>query len=360
MPPEDGHSGGRARRILCVGYDAGGLNLIAAMLRFWLRDNRIDASFASAASKVSALSREVPNLKSPAWAQILKDDVGTLGVPLAGLAQDPGVIDDIKTYDAVLVGTSFKCALDRQLIRIARRNDIPAYALCDMWYAYRERFCDSDGAALPTAIFALDARMAAEIGQVPDLSQVPVRVVGSPMYDDLLAHARSSRLGEAITFISEPAAELFPQSRVDEMAVAQMVLNAALARGMSHRLRFRPHPSESIARWETWLADRASDARLDRGPLDAMYGASGRGIGISSILLTQMAIRGIPVASVQPAGADPNYYCLPFADFGIGRLTNAAEVEAFLTAPPRPPKLSSNVLAHAGAMARITGEILGR
>src|SRR5687767_4643144 len=82
-------------------------------------------------------------------------------------------------------------------------------------------------------------------------------------------------------------------------------------------------------------------------------------VGISSMMLMELAIAGVPVASFHPEGADEAYYCLPEKEFQIARLRSARDVEAWIGAP-EPPRVSAEFIArHAPAIARITDLVLG-
>ena len=280
---------------------------------------------------------------------------------LAGATADLNEAHRVEAYHAVFVATSLSCPLERQLLRWARRNHVCSFAICDMWYAYRQRFGDADGPAVPDFIFAVDKRMADEILAEPALAAATVLTTGNPMYDELLdGQAISKKSGEEIIFVSEPVAAVFPESRIDESAIAAMVVRAATDCGAVERLKIRPHPLESAGKWLGWVSAQSQPLAVERCTLTELYRRTSRAIGVSSILLTQLALRGVPVASVQLPGSDPNYYCLPFEDFGIVRLTSDAEIRHFLSGDSSPPKLSATLLAHRGARGRITAEILGR
>ena len=84
-----------------------------------------------------------------------------------------------------------------------------------------------------------------------------------------------------------------------------------------------------------------------------------RAVGISSMLLSEMAACGVPSASLQWPGTDPAYYCLPFEDFGIARLHSVEALERWLAAAPGAgaPGIRSSV--HASSIERITAWLIG-
>ncbi len=360
MPPDSSKGAGQGPyHILCVAYDNGGMNLLAAMLRDWADDPDIVADFASAKDRVATLSATIPNLRIPPWADLLElsscidSDVGD------ALDQQKIVLD---RYSAIFTATSHQCGIERHFQNMGRRQGIPTFAICDMWSAYEERFSDDNRAILPDFIFAIDQRMADGISSALTLGENQIIVTGSPMYDEMLAsRGVAAPLGDNFVYVSEPASTTFPLAGIDEFVFADQVLLAATKLGLSHRLLFRPHPLEPTSAWLNWLdAQPGCQAKLDQRPLHNLYSDTGRAIGISSILLTQLALQGIPTASLQPQGVDKNYYCLPFEDFGIQTLGPGDSIERFLIDKLPPPKLSENIVAHLGARKRIKKEILRR
>jgi hypothetical protein len=76
---------------------------------------------------------------------------------------------------------------------------------------------------------------------------------------------------------------------------------------------------------------RHHDVHLDSMPLKDCMEDTAQAVGISSILLSELAMCGIPVASLQWPGSDPSYYCLPFKNFEIAILQSSPELASWLT-----------------------------
>ena len=109
-----------------------------------------------------------------------------------------------------------------------------------------------------------------------------------------------------------------------------MLVSTARASGVDLPIVIRPHPVDSQESWRRWIhARRALAVRLDDMPLEAAIPDTARAVGISSMLLTEMRLCGVTVASMQPRNADLSYYCLPFEALGIARIADATELGAW-------------------------------
>jgi hypothetical protein len=68
---------------------------------------------------------------------------------------------------------------------------------------------------------------------------------------------------------------------------------------------------------------------------------------------------GIPTASIKLIGADPDYYCLPFQEFGIRQVTSSEDLISWLLSDAKELNL---LLAkqHEGAIDLITASMLNQ
>ena len=218
------------------------------------------------------------------------------------------------------------------MLLAARQAGIPSAAFCDMWWAYADRFHDGETWTLPDRLRVIDETMRREAEQVVWPRPLPIDVIGSPLFGELARLRRQNPVeGRAIRFISEPASTKFPEMRVDEFELAEMLVSTARASAVDLPIVIRPHPAESQESWRRFVhAHRAFDVRLDDMPLEAAIPDTARAVGLSSMLLTEMRLRGIAVASLQPRGADLNYYCLPFEELDIARIITPAMLGEWL------------------------------
>ena len=347
-----------ARRVLLAAHDRGGVNLLMPLLRHWReRDRRIAASFIGAPMVAYELRHMLPSpVDIPATAGMRRDMDGFSRYDDAELS----AILASTPWDLVLTGTSVRSDLEQSLWRLARARSMPTAALCDMWTEYARRFRDGAASELPDRILVLDDRMAEEARDALGAS-VAIDVVGSPHFADLLAAARRGDAGrEHVRFISEPAAAIFPKAGVHEFQIAEMIIGVLERQGMASRLLLRPHPQDDAEAWRRFAAaHRTKGVRLDDEPSWSCHRSTAMAVGISSMMLIELAIAGVPVASFHPEGADDAYYCLPEKEFQIARLRSARDVEAWVRAP-EPPRVTQEFIAlHEPAVARITDVVLG-
>ena len=345
-------------RVLVAGHDFGGLNLLAPLLRVWQGDSRFAAAFVSTPAVRREMSARVPGLRFPGWAggvtEHLCANTDELDAYLE-LSLDP------HEWDVLLCATSRVSLLEKHLIRVARKRGLHAIAFCDMWWAYEERFRDGRQWSAPDTLWVLDERMRDEIAEIPWPDPPAVEVVGSPRFQEL-ADLRSGTVSSdgAIRFISEPASSKFPWSGVDEFELAEALVTTARAAGIKTRIVVRTHPEDPIEQWRRWAWRlRDQGVELDAMPLTPCIADTARAVGISSMLLPEMAVCGVPAASLQWPGTDPAYYCLPFEEFGITRVTSVEALERWLTASPADGATRVRASVHASAIERITARLVG-
>jgi hypothetical protein len=327
------------------------------MLQSWIASETVEPWFVSTPAQLRDMSEMIEGLPISDLAEDITErvaaDVAALDIVLERrLGND---------WDAVVCATSALCHLERRLLRTARILGIPSFAYCDMWWAYSDRFQSGSELCLPNHLWVIDERMRQEAtASLP--GNVQVRVVGSPFFEDIARRrAVGSRNGGStevpVRFISEPASTKFPTSGVNEFKLAELLLRSMRREGVNNPLVIRPHPLDPIEAWRRWIwRNRNQGVFLDTDPHDVCILNTYVAVGISSMLLTEMSICGIPCASLQLPGADPNYFCLPMEELGICRLRNDAEITTWLQAPPVPTEDLTH--AHEGAVNRVTADLL--
>jgi hypothetical protein len=337
-------------RILSAGHDHGGVNLLRALLSGWAHDRGIAAEFLCPPVLRRDIGQQFPELTfAPSAADLTEQmchrrselDRFLVAVLAAG------------RYDAVICGTSANALLERRLLLAARQAGIPSVAFCDMWWAYADRFHDGETWTLPDRLWVIDETMRREAAQVEWPRPLPIDVIGSPLFGELARLRRQNPAqGRAIRFISEPASIKFPEMRIDEFELAEMLVSTARASDVDLPIVIRPHPVDSQESWRRFVhARRALDVRLDDMPLEAAIPDTARAVGLSSMLLMEMRLRGVTVASMQPRGVDLNYYCLPFEELDIVRIGSRATLVEWLRGEPVCGPVKTQAL-HLGASDR--------
>ncbi len=317
------------RRVLVAGHDIGAINVLAILLQEWAADPALETWFAGTPAVVREVRWRVPGVRIVPWAEALTEAAAANAQVLDGLFAREVQSGE---WDCVLCGTSAGVALERRLLHHARRIGLPSLSYCDMWAAYEDRYRGPEGWAVPDVVLAVDERMEAEISCLPWPSATTFRAVGHPLYEQT-RHRRTvpGQRGEAIRFVSEPTSSRFPSAGIDEFEVAECILQALRSTGSARRFVVRTHPVDPIEPWRRFVwRHRQDGVELDVVPLEVCLTDTWAAFGISSVLLVEMAMAGIPVASFQPVGADPAYYCLPFDEFGIFRLGDAPGIATWL------------------------------
>ena len=345
-------------RVLAAGNDHGGLNLLAPLLRAWQSDPRFAAAFVGTPAVRREMSARVPGLAFPPWAAGVTEHLCANADELDAYLKRSLAR---REWDVAVCATSPVSLLEKRLIRAARGLGLRTFAFCDMWWAYEERFRDGRQWSVPDTVWVLDERMRDEIAAIRWPRRPAIEVVGSPLLQELAElRGGSGSIDGAIRFISEPASSKFPLSRVDEFALAERLVTTARAAGIKTRIVIRTHPADPIEQWRRWAWQwRDQSVELDAMPLTPCIADTARAVGISSMLLSEMAACGVPSASLQWPGTDPAYYCLPFEDFGIARLHSVEALERWLAAAPGDgaPGIRSSV--HASSIERITARLIG-
>lgn len=348
----------RPARVLVAGHDSGALNVLRPLLRAWINRDDLAPWFVSTPSVLRDMQEQVEGLRSPAWSGEITESV----------AASRGDLDSVFSchldedrWDAIVCGTSRLCVLEKRLLTAARSRGIRSFAFCDMWWAYRERFRDGDELCLPDTLWVIDPRMASEAAlALPELSDI--EVVGNPFFEEIaelrLRQEQPAEGGQVIRFFSEPSSGKFPAAGIDEFELAELLLDVTRRVGITRRIVVRTHPLDAIEHWRRWTwHHRHHGVELDVEPLGECMTSTGLAVGISSIILTETAMCGIPTASIQLQGADPDYYCLPFQEFGIARIASRDALLSWLVSDTKRshPPLAEH---HERAVERITASVL--
>jgi len=353
------------KRVLLVGHDRGGVNLLVPLLSHWNEsDLGIEATFVS----TPTIEYEVAGMMNGTSQLLAERPVSLRPVKMTGSDashigrsawsySDRSLVEmlESKRWDLVLTGTSLLSGMERSMWRLCKARNIPCAAICDMWTEYRRRFRDGDRVALPDVLLVIDERMAqearAELG-----GAIPVKVVGSPHFDHLMRGAQKAKSQRsAVRFISEPIAELFPGAGVHEFEVAKTLIDTMRRLGQDAPLVLRPHPQDDSEGWRRFAYSyRDANVRIDDEPSWACHFSTQMAIGMSSMMLIELAIAGVPVASFQPPGSDKSYYCLNESEFGIQVIEDVAGLADWLAAPQMPRVTPGFATLHRDSILRVT------
>jgi hypothetical protein len=356
---------GDCKHVLLVGHDRGGVNLLVPLLAQWSEPaSGIEATFVSTPTieyEVAGMMDNTRQLlverpKSLRPIKMAGSDAAHIGRS-AWSYSERSLADmlESKRWDLVLTGTSLLSGMERTVWQLCKARNIASAAICDMWTEYQRRFRNGDRIVLPDVLLVIDERMAqearAELG-----GAISIEVVGSPHFDYLMRGARkSSSERSVVRFISEPIAELFPDAGVHEFEVAKTLIETMRRLGQGAPLVLRPHPQDDSEGWRRFAYSyRDSNVRIDDEPSWACHFSTKMAIGMSSMMLIELAIAGVPVASFQPPGSDKSYYCLNESEFGIRIVEDVADLADWLAAPGMPRVSADFVALHRDSIARMT------
>ena len=258
--------------------------------------------------------------------------------------------------ELLLTGTSFHDGFERALWAAARRLRVPSLAVLDAWTNIERRFQSSDGASeQPDAFGVMDEATRADVAAA-GWCRARLFVTGQPHLaarTERLKRLRRGRRGgerKQVVFFSEPIIEDFgPTARgFTQFTVATL---AAEALGANLRVHFsiKPHPRESESGWRDWLT-RAPRATLAVGDTESLLGGADGILGMTTMVLLEAALAGIPVLSLQPDRVGPTN---PLLDSTVPVVARRADVPRLLSgwpaAAPAPAPWAGEILSWGGA-----------
>ncbi|MCX5829748.1 MAG: UDP-N-acetylglucosamine 2-epimerase [Deltaproteobacteria bacterium] len=255
---------------------------------------------------------------------------------------------DLRQYAFVLAGTSISGNLERSFVRKAREQGVPSFSVLDHWCEYRVRFQDSSGYlnAVPDTIFVPD-----EIAQRDLLDMgIPGRqivVSGHPALDvagkaaQYFSEKKRSQIlqqlalkddRDYVLFVSEPVESDHGSKDLgySEFSILERICSTLLQLGKEIRppLVIKLHPREDSSKYAPMLrAYRALKIvsvkdEIDR--FDLMLSAK-LVLGISSLLLLEAAVLGLPVYSVIPGDDEQSFIGVRLG--WVKHLRNQADIE---------------------------------
>jgi len=223
--------------------------------------------------------------------------------------------------DAMLYATSVADWAAFEVAEAARARGIPLLHVLDNWSTYAGRLHGRDGRSLVPETYAVMDDLAHQEAVADGVPEAILAVTGHPNLDDLVQEAakfaKSGRTEQRLLFVSEPAradsgpAEDPGARGYDEVGVSEALM-AALASMAPEGLEIHvaAHPREDREEVANRWAGLTAAYPGPKGPLDwvlvppdgvraALHGAS-HVAGMSSILLYEAWLLGLPVASLQP------------------------------------------------------------
>ena len=206
----------------------------------------------------------------------------------------------------LLTGASFLDDFERELWSAGRKLRIPSLAVVDSWSNLERRFQFADATSeQPDALGVIDENTRAQIAD-EKWCRARIFVVGQPHLaartERLRRRRRARPSGSAkrIVFFSEPIGEDYgPTARGFTQFEVATLAAQALAEYPGIVMDVKPHPREADADWRDWLA-RTPNTRLAAEDTETLLAAADGVLGITTIVLIEATLAGIPALSLQP------------------------------------------------------------
>ena len=226
--------------------------------------------------------------------------------------------------DLLVTGTGHT-DFERRLWPRARDLGIDTVAVIDTWTNLRKRFTEGGETVEPDAVCVVDEEMREQMGWCG----ARLHVTGQPHLQSVVDRLAPRRAGRGasdpplLVFFSEPLSRDYGAEDVgfDEFGVADALLSGIAGAGPL-TLLVQPHPREDREEWRAWLSGRHGVA--DVSTEDLLVTCDGA-LGMTTMVLFEAALLGVPVLSLQPGRRRPLNPRLD-AVKGLHRVTDDADI----------------------------------
>ena len=229
---------------------------------------------------------------------------------------------DLRSYAFVLAGTSISGNLEKSFVSKSREQNVPVFSVLDHWCEYNIRFQDEEGQlnAIPDVIFVPDEIARHDLlemgvpGQQIIISGHPAFDVARKAAEGFSKERREAVLGrlprgfqDYILFVSEPVEDDHSDknlgysefSTLDGLCHSLSQLEGEARISLVIKLHPREHKSkyDTVVRKYKGLNIISVKDEIDR--FDLILSAK-LVLGISSMLLLEAAVLGLPVYCIAP------------------------------------------------------------
>jgi len=239
---------------------------------------------------------------------------------------DRVLFDGIDEPSLLLTGTSEYADEDHRFWEWARSAGIPSLAFVDSWVAYSERFTPARErhrrcSLTPDRIAVTDRLMYDRMIESGCDERLLV-ITGNPAFDVLRGYVARERdaivrsYGENyVLFVGEPfnaavyggtEKEVLGYTEAETLSLVANTLQAM--QGETLKLVFRPHPRSADADGIRSVVGSRSNIVMDTGKFDArdLAACSRAVVGMTSLLLRESWVMGVPTLSVRPNAKLPS------------------------------------------------------
>ncbi len=285
------------------------------------------------------------------------------------VAEQPAdAVPDLSLWqpDLVITGTSALALYDCRLWAAARDLGIPSLAAIEAWTNLDARFRRAGIRIQPDWMAVPDEGCRADLVAL-GFAAARVVVGGQPHLEDMAGRLRRARAGRTadprrapvLAFFSEPIKEDYPDGRrgLDQYGVFRTAIRAMTALAPV-RVALCLHPREPSDWWGAEL-DRLDPPRgievvvSEEGSF-ALAASCDGALGVTTMVLVEAVLAGVPVLSLQPGGAPTGNPLIARAGIPVcGQDEQFAPALAALLAQGVRPSV-----AHPWLTATISGSVL--
>jgi hypothetical protein len=296
-----------AARALVMARDAGAAAALSPVARALIREGRLGVSIV-AFGQAAGVFRE-------------------RGLPVLSFSESPTQeqIESLLAREGarvVLTGTSMQAAEDAAFWDAARRAGIPSIALVDHWCNYSERFTsEAPFDSVPDTIAVMDEAAAAALqaeGCPPGL----LLVTGQPHFDEVIRDSATLSKTEVrqeldvdsgrtlLVFASEPQGRYYGNSLgYNEQDALRALLESAAEVAPDAEVVVKLHPLEAPDAFSDLPeTERRVAVRVVRAyPPEHLIRAADVILGMTSVLLLEAVLTGVPTISIRPGGNEDHF-----------------------------------------------------
>ena len=292
--------------LLFAAHDSGGANMLLPVMP--LARERGHRTSALAAGPAAAVWRDAGEEVADVGGG-LPSPKRSSGFAQAGEAAMRDTLDRLAP-GLVVTGTGY-ADFERILWRLARERGTRSLGAIDTWTNLRRRFLCLDGTEVqPDAIGVVDEPMRDRIlGE--GWCRVPLHVTGQPHLEAVVRRLGGRRAQRKPT--DTPLLVFFSESLrrdyggegpgFDQFSVADALVPALAGLGPL-TLVIQPHPRDDRREWEGWVRGRRPPEgvalKLGAEDTESLLIACDGAIGMTTMVLVEAALLGVPVLSLQP------------------------------------------------------------
>ncbi|MDO8265151.1 MAG: hypothetical protein Q7T34_02160, partial [Candidatus Parcubacteria bacterium] len=280
------------KRVLAAMQDPGGSAAVLPVVKLFKKEGKVDVKIFCGKYSYALLERE------------------KISFVRAGDFSDKKLESQFRGFnpDLVFTANSFGFSLDKKVLRIAKKAEIPTISIIDFWSNYWLRFLKEgekkDPRFLPDKIIVIDRIMKKEMVKEGFPGEL-IKVFGNPSLESLPLKKRLKRGNVLkILFISQPIRDIYGEKGYfgfDEFEVLKDFLE--VIKGLKADLTVRLHPKEKTGKYDSIIGKQK--IKIDQeSNLDELIYDANLVLGINSIALFRASLAGIPVISYQPGLKD--------------------------------------------------------